>query len=264
MVSTYTQDLRDQITEELARQLFSAELKPGDFLPKELELTDQFGVSRATMRSALATFTNHGIIERISGFGTRVKDYQEWNILSPQVATWIAQYGGNTLIFAREIFRFRTSVEPFIAMEAARRATAKDLMKIEAAWNGMHAAMQKDDLTYRGKHFQQYDTQFHEAIYQATHNLVWVQIGRSTMPAVFVLIKKTTEAASELSDSLERHRHLLEAIRLRDAEAARKASVRIIDRAAYDLDLSDLNEEIRDNSLANVVLQNERDRLSSD
>lgn len=101
MVSTYTQDLRDQITEELARQLFSAELKPGDFLPKELELTDQFGVSRATMRSALATFTNHGIIERISGFGTRVKDYQEWNILSPQVATWIAQYGGNTLIFAR-------------------------------------------------------------------------------------------------------------------------------------------------------------------
>ncbi|SDQ19565.1 FadR/GntR family transcriptional regulator [Pseudovibrio sp. Tun.PSC04-5.I4] len=254
MALSTTPDLRDQITEELARQLFSADLKLGDFLPKELDLTEQFGVSRATVRSALATFTSHGIIVRISGLGTRVQDYQDWNILSPQVTTWITQYGRDTLIFAKEIFRFRKAVEPYISMEAARRATAKDLMQIETAWYGMKAAIENDELIYRGKHFQEFDAEFHEAIYQASHNLVWVQIGRSTKPAVFFLIKKTTEAATELSDSLERHRRLLEAIRLRDAEAARKACESIIDRAAFDLELSDLNEEIKQNSLAHVAM----------
>ncbi|MTI18210.1 FadR family transcriptional regulator [Rhodobacteraceae bacterium RKSG542] len=233
------QDLRHRTTEALAKQLFSGQIKPGDFLPKEVDLAEQFSISRATVRGALETFNSFGIIKRISGLGTRVQAYDSWNILAPQVAEWIARYSTPELPFSKEIFDFRAATEPFLAMEAARKATAHDLLLIENAWQGMYRASKSSDSRWRGRHFQEYDCDFHEAIYQASHNLVWVQIARSVRPAVIYIIRQTTEQADELTDSLGRHKALMEAIRLRQVSAAREAALRIIDRTAFDLNLTD-------------------------
>ncbi len=232
-----SQDLRNRVTEELAKRLFSGAVCPDDFLPKETELSTEFGVSRSTIRSALETLSSLGVIKRISGLGTRVEAYSNWNILSPQVSGWIAQYANDSLPFTREIFIFRAATEPYMATEAARHANAHDLLLIENAWKGMFEASKSKDMTWRGKHFQQYDSEFHEAVYGASHNLVWIQVARSIRPAVIYLIKKTTENTDELTDSLERHRQLMEAIRLRQVDRAREAALSIIERTGFDLKL---------------------------
>jgi DNA-binding GntR family transcriptional regulator len=61
-----------QITLQLQQAIDSGALKPGDRLEPELELTDQFGVSRPTIRQAIEHLVNQGLLTRHRGVGTVV------------------------------------------------------------------------------------------------------------------------------------------------------------------------------------------------
>ncbi|HHE72843.1 MAG TPA: GntR family transcriptional regulator, partial [Chloroflexi bacterium] len=65
VLSTY-----EQVEQALSRLV--EHLKPGDQLPSEPELARQLGVSRATLREVLRTFTERGILIRRQGIGTFV------------------------------------------------------------------------------------------------------------------------------------------------------------------------------------------------
>ena len=54
--------LHRRISEELRRQISAGELRPGDALPSESALVSRFGVSRGTVRQALATLRAEGAI----------------------------------------------------------------------------------------------------------------------------------------------------------------------------------------------------------
>ncbi|MFP5332834.1 MAG: GntR family transcriptional regulator [Acidimicrobiia bacterium] len=61
-----------QIKEQLRRAIQGGSLAPGDQVPTEQELTEFFGVSRTTVRSALEALVHHGLVERTPGRGTFV------------------------------------------------------------------------------------------------------------------------------------------------------------------------------------------------
>ncbi|MFZ1755552.1 MAG: GntR family transcriptional regulator [Caldilineaceae bacterium] len=61
-----------QIEESLHTLLETGGYRPGDKLPPEPELAQQIGVSRATLREALRSFEQQGIINRKQGVGTFV------------------------------------------------------------------------------------------------------------------------------------------------------------------------------------------------
>ncbi len=61
-----------RIQEMLRTQIASGRLGPGDRLPSESELADNFSTTRATVRQALARLTFEGLIARRVGLGTFV------------------------------------------------------------------------------------------------------------------------------------------------------------------------------------------------
>ena len=61
-----------QVLDILNEQISRGELKPGDKLPSEAELMRLFGVSRITIRSAIAELVEDGILARAQGKGTFV------------------------------------------------------------------------------------------------------------------------------------------------------------------------------------------------
>jgi len=65
-----------QIRQHLLREIKSKRLQPGDRLPTEKALTEQFSVSRITARRALDDVAAMGLAERQSGRGTFVKSLQ--------------------------------------------------------------------------------------------------------------------------------------------------------------------------------------------
>lgn len=64
--------LTARVREEIARRITLGELAPGEQLPTERELGDQFGVSRVTVRRALASLARDGLVYAIQGRGTFV------------------------------------------------------------------------------------------------------------------------------------------------------------------------------------------------
>lgn len=63
-----------QLENVLREKITSGAIAQGERLPTELELIEQFGVSRITVRQALAALADDGLIERKQGRGTFVSD----------------------------------------------------------------------------------------------------------------------------------------------------------------------------------------------
>lgn len=63
-----------QIADTLRQQIANGELKPGDSLPTEALLREQYGVSRVTVRQALKLLTEERVIESLQGSGWYVKE----------------------------------------------------------------------------------------------------------------------------------------------------------------------------------------------
>lgn len=63
-----------QIRETLRNRIVRGDFEPGEKIPTEEELREEFGVSQITVRRALTDLTREGILERIPGKGTFVQE----------------------------------------------------------------------------------------------------------------------------------------------------------------------------------------------
>ena len=85
--------LHVQVLEALHRDLQNAVWRPGDQMPVEHELMERFGVSRITVRQALAQLVHEGVLTRRSGKGTFVAQpriEQELHVLTGFVEDMVA------------------------------------------------------------------------------------------------------------------------------------------------------------------------------
>ena len=61
----------------LLEMIESGELKPGDMIPSENELSKKYGISRMTAKKAIDSLTIKGLVERTQGKGTYVSSYEK-------------------------------------------------------------------------------------------------------------------------------------------------------------------------------------------
>ena len=71
-MSLHARPLADQLEAILRERILAGTYAPGSRLPSESELAEEFGVSRATVRTVLAKLAAHGLILRRHGEGTYV------------------------------------------------------------------------------------------------------------------------------------------------------------------------------------------------
>lgn len=216
----------------LAHAILSGQWVSRDIFPRELDLCTHFAASRNRVRNALAILTGCGLINRTAGRGTQVCDIADWHLLDPQMSEWLTSLNTPHPLLIEEIFAFRLSVEPFVSELAATAANGQDLARLEEAFDGM--CRTASDPEKREAHAD-YDVAFHAAIYRASHNLVWRQMGLLLRPLIIALIQRSQHRADSLDDSMARHRHLLEAIRLRRPDEAREAARNVLVRTANDI-----------------------------
>ncbi|MCM2972363.1 FadR/GntR family transcriptional regulator [Larsenimonas suaedae] len=225
------------IAEWLVSEIFAGRFQPGAFIPRELDLCTRYGLGRTVVRKHLAVLADNGIIARISGHGSRVQPWHEWNILDPTVTQWIARYAGPNQELLREILTFRLSVEPFVAMTAAREANAHDLVAIEEAWQALSDHFKRSEGETDHHLHSEHDVAFHVAIYKATHNVVWSRLSHVLRPSITLLVQESNLSTRSPAESLEQHRCLMEAIRVRDPARAFQAAQTVLSATADALGL---------------------------
>ena len=79
-----TDPLYRRIAAVLREQIRTGQLKAGDKLPTEQDLRERYGVSRNTVRLAIAMLQNEGMVTATQGRGTTVRD----QIMLTYHATW--------------------------------------------------------------------------------------------------------------------------------------------------------------------------------
>ncbi|MGW7296067.1 GntR family transcriptional regulator [Streptomyces xiamenensis] len=61
-----------QIADDLRRRIESGEIPPGRRIPSMVELEQQWGVARDTLRKATQVLKNEGLVETVTGMGIYV------------------------------------------------------------------------------------------------------------------------------------------------------------------------------------------------
>ena len=118
------------LSEEVVKQIFDSfknnELKPGDKLPSEMELSKIFNVSRGTIREAMKYLENFGFISINPGSGTYINKTGFDLFLNKTAASIFMN--ANEL---KNLMEIRKLLEVYGAGQAARNANAEDITLIE-------------------------------------------------------------------------------------------------------------------------------------
>lgn len=216
--------LYQQIVEQIERSIRSGELKPGDQLPPERELAQQFGVSRTAVREAVKALTEKGLVEAYPGRGTFIVDTTSQVIR--QSLDLLIQFGQTQgaafLVEARDI------LEPEVAARAALRADEKQMSAMRDAVASMDAAI--DD---EGAYIEA-DLDFHLALAEASRNPVILTF----LDSIVGLLREHRARVFETAGGPERgqvhHKRILAAIEQRDPDAARQAMHQHLQQVAED------------------------------
>ncbi|RYE59710.1 MAG: FadR family transcriptional regulator [Hyphomicrobiales bacterium] len=210
-----------QIAGRIGRRILQGQLRPGDTLPKELDLLAELQVSRTTLREAFAILASNGFIESRQRIGTRVRSSDHWNTLDSAVMAWHGETG-NPGSLAEEQFEIRLAIEPMAASLAARRATPEDIARIRQALQTMGEG---NDNPQRA---MEADVDFHLQVIAAAHNRFLMPVASVIRAALIVSVPRTFEKFGGMDHSLPMHADIARAIEQRKPEAAARAATKLL------------------------------------
>lgn len=193
-------------------------LRAGERLPSERELSERLGVSRPSLREAVADLQQAGLLETRANAGIFVA-----NVLGSAFSPGLTRLFSSHEEAVFDYLDFRRDMEGLAAERAARLGSDTDLAVVNEAFLRMEAAGEKRNSAKEA----QLDAAFHLAIIEASHNVVMLHMMRSMyellQEGVFYNRKVMFQQRTRRSALLEQHRTINSALQDRDASGARKA-----------------------------------------
>ncbi|MFD3191275.1 FCD domain-containing protein [Sedimentitalea sp. HM32M-2] len=237
-----SEKLSHAVVRQIEQLILRGILRPGARLPAERELSERLGVSRPSLRDAVAELQDKGLLAARPGAGVFVADVLG-SAFSPALIRLFADH--DEAVF--DYLSFRRDIEALAAERAARLGTDSDLAVIQTIFQRMAEAQDR----HAPKDEAILDAQFHSAIIEAGHNVVMLHMMRSMFDlmrqGVFynrqvMFQQRTTRAAL-----LDQHRAINDALQARDPVAARAAVLAHLDyveRSLIDQKKAEANEAV--------------------
>lgn len=203
----------EQVRDSLLQLIREGQLKHGDKLPTEPQLSAMFGVGRSSVREAVQSLVGLGIIEMRRGRGAFVSRVSLNDLVRMVDGAVRLEYGA-----ALQLHEVRAMIEITGARLAATRRTDEDLAAMQAAideYGGYSVDAPNEALVSS-------DLAFHRAVIHAAHNEMLNQL-LSSISGLLRQHRRQYAAANEpalRSDVLGGHVSILEAIQIQDARLA--------------------------------------------
>jgi GntR family transcriptional repressor for pyruvate dehydrogenase complex len=206
-----------ELVESLGDRIREGRIVPGDKLPSEAAIMEEFGVSRTVVREAISKLQAGGLVETRHGIGTFVVG------LGDGAAFRIAPEQMGTLRDVIEVLELRIGIETEAAALAAMRRTTQNLEDMRSALDAFSSARAE------GRDAVGPDFQFHLEVARATQNPHFADL-MGTLGSM--IIPRARLGAGEAVDEAQRsylqranaeHENIYDAIANQDTEAARAA-----------------------------------------
>jgi GntR family transcriptional repressor for pyruvate dehydrogenase complex len=213
----------DQIFTQLKQSIIAGKWQPGESLPSESLLSEDFGVSRMSVRVAIKKLQTFGLVEVRMGEGTYVIEFNP-SIFMKGLAP-IFTRADNAL----EMIEFRKALEVECLKLGFKRANAHDIETLENIFNEYWKALQAKDY----EKTLSYDYRFHHQVFLMSKNTMFKEIYES-MSELFFLHYEENERLYEksygsTSAETDAHGIVLQAYKKRDLQAAINAFTQMID-----------------------------------
>jgi len=181
-----------QLVDVIREQIASGELRPGDRLPTELSIAGEAGVSRSTVREALRTLEQAGLLHRLSRKTLVVSDPEAAPAVAPRDAFGLT----SQRVTFREIVEAALLVDPELARLATTRGTPDDFARLAANLDEQSESI--DDF----ERWLTLDATFHNLIAEIAGNgpliLTRRMIGELHKPSQWELLKRGAALRSAL------------------------------------------------------------------
>lgn len=234
--------LSHTVQRQIEALILQGVLRPGERLPSERELSETLGVSRPSLREALADLQRSGLLAARAGSGVYVADVLG-SAFSPALVRLISQHERAPY----DYLDFRKDLEGLAAERAAENASSADLAVIAETLARMERAHADHDSAQEAA----LDVDFHMAIVEASHNIIALHMMRAMYDllreGVFYNRARMFGAAETRGLLLDQHRAINDALARRDGPGARDAVARHLDFVADRLQAqarADRNDEI--------------------
>ena len=204
--------LSDKVAELLLETILSRRLRPGERLPSERELGEQFGVSRTVIREAVRALAAKGLIDVRTGSGLRVAAVDA-SAVSESIGLYLR---GGSLEYGK-VHEVRKLLEIEIAGLAAERAMPEHIAGLQANCEELERAL-KVDIEAASR----LDLEFHRQIALATDNALYLLLLDSIGEALLEIRRENLQTGAGPA-TLRFHRQIYDAIAAHDPAAAREA-----------------------------------------
>ncbi len=213
----YTPIKQERLSEKIANQIKSliieGKIRPGECLPPERKLMQQFGVSRPSLREAIKTLTGMGLFEVTSGNRLKIR-----HLAAKQVVEPFSHLLGKDIQTLCDLIEVRKGIETWNAYYAAQRAIEDtDIQRLEKSISLMEKLNNKDTDSLNSE-----DADFHMAIAKATHNKIQMHM----MFSIYGILRKHICMNFEKISFrvvLEQHSQIVEEIKNRRSDGAHEA-----------------------------------------
>lgn len=210
---TLSRSLSGQVSQKIGERILEGSIQPGELLPDEITLCEEFGVSRTVIREAVKMLVAKGMLEVRQRIGTRVQSIRHWQMLDRDVLLWHQSIEVDNDRIMR-LLELRQSIEPDAARYAAERRTEADLEDIFSALDRM--AKNLDN----GAEYVIADAQFHIAILRAAHNPYLDSLENAIFAGLILSIRVTNPDTERNKLSLPYHQNIAEVIKRQDPESS--------------------------------------------
>lgn len=189
----------------------------GESLPPEADLAALLGVSRPTMREAVRSLSDRGVLDVVHGRGTFVAPRGEWRDL-PTVIEVLARTTEPRELGV-QLTQVRRMIEVGACGLAAEHRTSEDVAL-------MHRLLDEYDVASAARDVDEVvrlDIAFHDAIVQASRNPFLATIMQTLGRALFTSRRTTSARTAVRARAQEHHRRILAAVEAGDPAAAKNA-----------------------------------------
>ncbi|RXZ79034.1 FadR family transcriptional regulator [Paenibacillaceae bacterium] len=199
--------LVDDIVAQLQTKISGGDIKPGEKIPTEPELMEQFGVGRSTVREAVRVLVHAGLLEKKQGFGTYLKT-------DPVIQEPLMHRLQRAEIL--EVYEVRRGLELEISRLAAERRDDKDLEAMREHLDIRNAALQAGNV----EAYLNADIAFHLAVAVASKNSIFIDLYRTFSTVVHETLHKLARNFQDHNRNVAQHENLYLAIKRQDAQSA--------------------------------------------
>ncbi len=197
------------LADRIADRILGGDIRPGDQLPSEIVLAEQFGVHRSTVREGIRLLEETGMLRRKS---------QKRLVVSVPDGSHLAGRTVQALLMrqvtVRALYEANVAFDPVLARLAAASASGTQIARLHRNLRDTRAAA--DDLPALAA----LDAEFHSLICEATNNEIFQTMRQPLHDMFLPMVSELVKTIDTSARMITAHEKIVAAIEYRDGDGA--------------------------------------------